>query len=131
MATKSTRVYSDIDAAFLAHPTTGDATIKTNDRAIKFAIKALVMTDNYERLFHSEIGTPVRRLLFDNIDDMSIILVREAVSDVITNYEPRVTVLEVNVTPVYDDNRLNIDIVYLIKNSNITSNVAVTLDRSR
>ena len=89
------------------------------------------MTDNYERLFHSEIGTPVRRLLFDNIDDMSIILVREAVSDVITNYEPRVTVLAVNVAPVYDDNRLNIDIVYLIKNSNITSNVSVTLDRSR
>lgn len=131
MADNSKRIYTDIDAAFQAHPTTGDITIRSNDRAIKFAVRSLVMTQHYERLFHGEIGTPIRALLFENMDDMSIILIREAISDVITNYEPRVTVIDIIVKPDYDKNRINIDIIYRIKTSNVLSNVNVTLDRSR
>jgi phage baseplate assembly protein W len=125
------RVWTDIDAAFLRHPTTGDVTIKSDDRAIKFAVKSLVMTEHYERLFHGEIGTPVRRFLFEQIDDINIIIVREAIADVINNYEPRVTVLDVIVNEDRNSNSLRIDIVYRIKNSNTVSNVNVTLDRSR
>ena len=128
---KVNRVFTDIDAAFLAHPTTGDVTIRTNDRAIKFAVKSLVMTEHYERLFHGEIGTPVRKFLFEQIDDINIIIIREAIADVIHNYEPRVTVMDIIINENRDSNSLSIDIVYKIKNSNSISNVNVTLDRSR
>ena len=131
MTTKPKRVWVDIDAAFLKHPSTNDLTIKSDDRAIKFAIKSLVMTEHYERLFHGEIGTPVRKFLFENISDVNLIIIREAISDVITNYEPRVTVLDVIVNPDEDNNSIKIDIIYKIKNSNAISNVSVALDRTR
>jgi phage baseplate assembly protein W len=129
--TTNTRIFTDIDALFQAHPTTGDVTIKTNERAIKFAVKSLVLTNNYERLFHGEIGTPLKNLLFEQFDDMSIILIREAILNVLNNYEPRITVLDVVINPKYDLNSINIDIIYKIKATGATSNASVTLDRIR
>lgn len=131
MATKPKRVWTDLDAAFLAHPTTGDVTIRGDDRAIKFAVKALVMTQHYERLFHGEIGTPLKTLLFENFDDLTTILIKESILDILGNYEPRITVTDVVVKPDFDKHTINIDIIYKIKNSNALSNVSVTLDRSR
>jgi phage baseplate assembly protein W len=131
MSTKPRRIWTDIDALFLRHPTTNDLTIKSDDRAIKFAVKSLVMTTNYERLFHGEIGTPIKRFLFEQLDDINIIIIREAIADVINNYEPRVTVIDVIVNPDEDNNKVSINIVYRIKNSNSTSSVSITLDRSR
>ncbi len=130
MAT-NTRIFTDLDAIFQSHPTTGDVTIKTNDRAIKFAIKSLVMTDNFERLFHGEIGTPIRKLLFEQFDDMTVILIRESVLNALTNYEPRIIVRDIIVNEDRDRNAININIVYTIKVTNTESNTNVTLSRSR
>jgi phage baseplate assembly protein W len=128
---RTTRKFTDIDAAFLPHPVTGDLFIKVDDRAIKFAVKSLVLTSNYERLFHSEIGTPVKRLLFDNMDDMFIISMTESITQVITNYEPRVDVLAVDVEPRPDNNSVYISITFRIKNTETPLNVGVTLERTR
>jgi phage baseplate assembly protein W len=129
--TRNTRIFTDIDAAFQAHPTTGDLTVRTNERAIKFAVKSLVMTQHYERLFHSEIGTPVKRMLFENFDDMSLMMLREGIADVITNFEPRVTVIDVAVEDSRDNNALFIKIAFKIKNTETPLDVSLTLERSR
>jgi phage baseplate assembly protein W len=128
---KTARLFTDIDAAFQAHPTTGDLLIRTNERAIKFAVKSLVLTSNYEKLFHSEIGTPIKQLLFENFDDMTTILIKESVADVISKYEPRVTVLNVAVQEQRDNNSIGITIVFKIKNTETPLSVDVVLERTR
>ena len=129
--TRNTRTFIDFDPTFEAHPTTGDLLIRTDERAIKFAVKSLVMTQNFERPFHPELGTPIYRLLFDNFDDMFVITLRQAVTDVISIYEPRVTVMDVTVVPSYDNNSVSISIQFKIKNTERPLNVDVTLERTR
>jgi phage baseplate assembly protein W len=129
--TRLTRTFTDIDALFEANPNTGDVSVRTNDRAIKFAVRSLVMTSYYERLFHPEIGTPVKRLLFDNMDDMFVLTMTESITQVLTNYEPRIDVLNVDVAPVPDNNRVYITVVFRIKNTEKPLEVGITLERVR
>ena len=62
---RSTRTFSDLDLNFGMHPVTRDVVLKYDDQAIKAAVKNLVLTQNYERPFHSEIGSQIRGLLFE------------------------------------------------------------------
>lgn len=126
-----TKKYVDIDALFSAHPVTGDVITRKDDRAIKFAIKALVLTNVYERPFHSEISSPVRGLMFQNFGDSFEIVMREAISQLITNFEPRVTLMDVVVNPSHDNNSVYIKISFLIKNTTRLADVGVMLERTR
>jgi len=128
---RNTRIYTDIDAAFTAHPISGDLVIKSDERAVKFAVKALVLTVNYERAFHPEIGTPIKHLLFENFDDITVILLKESIANVINNYEPRVDLLNVVVDPEYDNNAIYITIIFALKNTEKPLEVNVTLERTR
>ena len=69
----SERTYRDLDLNFTAHPVTKDIVMRYDDAAVKESIKNLVLTMNYERPFHSEIGTPVNSLLFENKSEISLI----------------------------------------------------------
>lgn len=126
-----TRTFIDLDAAFQAHPITGDAGLRMDEKAIKFAIKALVMTSPYERPFHSEIGSPVRSLLFENFGDSFEIVLTESISNLINNFEPRVDLLNVEVNPSHDNNRVYVKILFAIKNTTAPLNVDITLERTR
>lgn len=123
--------YTDIDALFATNPVTGDVVVRKDDRAIKFAVKALVLTNIYERPFHKEISSPVRGLLFDNFSNSFEIVMREAISQLLANYEPRVDVIRVDVNPSYDNNKAYIKIVFMIKDTYQQEEVGITLERTR
>jgi len=123
--------FVDIDPSFIPHPETGDIGVRTDERAIKFAVKSLVMTNYYERPFRSSIGSPVKQLLFDLSGPNFNILMQRAITDVITNYEPRVDVLGVAVRVNPDAHSVNITITFRIKNTTKPLDVSVTLERTR
>lgn len=123
--------YTDIDAVFSPHPITGDLQTRKDDRAIKFAVKALVLTNLYERPFHSEISSPVKSLLFQNFGDSFEIVMREAVSQLISNFEPRVDLIDVDVKPSHDNNAVYIKITFMIKNTARILDVGLMLERTR
>lgn len=127
----ATRTFIDLDAAFQPHPTTGDIGIRTDERAIKFAVKSLILTNHYERLFHSEIGSPINQLLFENFGVNFSVILRQAIVDVITNHEPRVDVMDVVIDEAPDNNRVYITIVFKIKNTEKPIDVSITLTRTR
>ena len=131
MIPKTTRIFTDIDPLFEPHPATGDLLIRSNERAIKFAVKSLVMTQHYERLFHSEIGTPIKALMFENFDDMTVIILRETITDIIAKHEPRVTVLQVDVVESRDNHTLAVTILFKIKNTEAPLSVDLVLERAR
>jgi hypothetical protein len=124
-------IYSDIDFNFLPNPLTGDIGIKTNESAVKSAIKTLILTNYFEKPFHSEIGSPIRSLLFENITPLLDITIREAVSGLIKEYEPRVDLNNVTVDVSPDNNRMFIGITFTIKNTLETSSMEVILTRTR
>ena len=73
---KISRTFSDIDLNFIPHPVTGDIVKKYDESAIKAAIRNLVLTSNYERPFHSEIGSQLRNLLFVPMSPITIQLIQ-------------------------------------------------------
>lgn len=128
---RNTRVYTDLDMNFIAKDTDGDVYKRVDQNAIKTALKNLVLTVNGERPFHPEIGSPIRNLLFENYSPMMVLTIKRAIEDMISNFEPRATVLDVIVDSNEDENEVQIGIIYAITNTEITDAVTITLDRTR
>ena len=111
---KISRGFRDISLSFKRHPVTNDLLPLRNEDAIKRAVQNLVRTKIGEVFFRDDIGTRISGLLFelgssDLIDPISI-----EIDTVITNFEPRVDLKNVNVNPIPDENSLDIEIEYNI-----------------
>lgn len=128
---RNTRVFSDIDLNFTAHPVTKDITRRYDENAVKSALRNLIMTANYERPFHSEIGSQIRSLLFEPSSPMLAQLLKQAITDTITNFEPRVNLLDVFVNFQPDDNSLFVKIEFTIVNTTQPLTVDIILERTR
>lgn len=128
---RNTRTYSDIDFNFTAHPVTKDLVRRYDDNAIKAAVKNLILTNNYERPFHSEIGSPIRKLLFDLATPMFAISLKRAITDVINNFEPRVEVIDVVINDQSDANAVYVRIEFRIVNTQRPLYVDLLLERTR
>jgi len=129
--TRQYRQFADIDAVFAANPVTGDIALRRDDAAIKFAVKNLVLTRNFERPFNSSIGSQVSQLMFEPMDATTTIIMGEMITQTINNHEPRVDVLSVGVVPQEDQHSITINIMFRIKNTEKPLNITFVLDRSR
>ena len=123
--------YSDLDLDFIAHPTTKDVAVKTGADAIKRSVRNLILTNFYEKPFRPSIGSNALKLLFDNITPLVSTFLESAVAEVIRNYEPRVEVLNVRVTPDYDNNGYNLRLDFRVINKNEPLTVTIFLERIR
>ena len=128
---RSTRTFSDIDLNFIANPATGDISKKYDENAIKQAVKTLVLTNHYERLFHPEIGSQVSSLLFEPYNPITKAMLERAIANTIMNHEPRVVLMSITITPTPDTNSLYVAIVFRIVNTTSPITVSVTLQRTR
>lgn len=127
--------YSDLDLDFIAHPTTGDVVKKTGVDAIKRSVRNLILTNFYDRPFRSYIGSNAQKLLFDNINMFTATFLRDAIEEVITNFEPRVrlpedgSAIEVSVNP--DLNGYNVRITIIVVNRGEPVTISLFLERLR
>lgn len=128
---RKARFYRDIDLAFAVNPFTKDVYVKTNEEAVKTAIKNLVLTQNYERPFHPEIGSPIYGLLFEPFTPLIKNTLEKLISQLITNYEPRATLLGVTVDDDPDQNSLDVQIDFRVNNIERPITVNVNLQRTR
>jgi phage baseplate assembly protein W len=106
--------FKDVSLTLQSNPLTRDILTITNERAIARSIRNLVLTQKGERFFNSQLGSEVSRLLFENLDRNTSIFIRNEIEYVITTFEPRVTLLELDVNPNYDENQFDIVIKYKI-----------------
>ena len=128
---RNTRTFSDIDLNFTAHPVTGDVTRRFDENAIKTSLKNLILTSNYERPFHSEIGSPIKRLLFEPATPMLEALITKAITDVVNNFEPRVILIDVTSQVSEDSNSVNVSIEFKIINTERPLTLDLVLERTR
>ena len=127
----STRQFADLDLNFTPHPVTGDVGFKKDENAVKQAVKNLVLTQNFERPFHSEIGSSLRSLLFEPATPMTKEILRKTISDTITNFEPRVELIDVEIRYTLDDTAVDVRIIFKIRNTFTPIDVNLTLERTR
>ena len=123
--------FSDLDLLFQAHPYTRDVNRKFNIDAIKASVKNLVLTKNYERPFHPEIGSPVYALLFENFNPIMKNTLEKVIEELITKFEPRAQILSVDVTDNSDENSIDVQIDFRMQNIAKPITVLTTLKRVR
>jgi phage baseplate assembly protein W len=98
------QTFKDLSVTFNAHPNTSDLLVVKNEQAVKIALQNLLMTKKQERPFQSEIGSNIANLLFDSLDFGTAGLIKDEITNVINRYEPRVQIIDVIVTPEFDQN---------------------------
>ena len=123
--------YSDLNLAFLANPVRKDISLLFDVDAVKQSVVNLVLTKNYERPFHPEIGCVVTALLFDNITAITAISIQRSIQDVIQNFEKRVQLQSVLVKVNPDANGYDVTITFYVKNVRDLVSVDFFLERLR
>ena len=72
--------------------------------AVINSIKNLVLTNHYERPFQPDIGSNIRRLLFENMDTITASSIETEIEQTILNYEPRARISRINAMADFDRN---------------------------
>ena len=131
ISTKRQRTFSDLDLNCTAHPVTGDVARLYDENAVKRSVKNLLQTNNFERPFHSEIGSQIRALLFEPFSSTLNVMLKRVITDTINTFEPRVYLNDVTVSVNQDNNSVNVTIVFTILNTLSPIVMNVVLERTR
>ena len=106
--------FKDLSVTFKKHPVTNDLIQVKDKAAIVQAITNILLTDKGERLFQPEIGCNIRRSLFEPLDFGTAAVIKSAINDSLTRYEPRIAVNDIICSPNYDRNGYDVEVLYTI-----------------
>ena len=104
--------FKDISASFKVNPLNEDLIATKNATAIARSVRNLVLTKQGERFFNPILGSQVSSLLFENVDQLTASAIADEIKITIDNFEPRVELTEVDVSPNYDNSEFNVTIRY-------------------
>lgn len=111
--------FKDISMTFQSNPLTSDLIALKNESAIARSIRNIVFTLPGEKFFNPNFGSKVSKVLFENVDEISSSNIRDEIAISIINYEPRVSLKDVIVSPDFDNNNFNAIIVYEVIGADI------------
>ena len=100
--------------SFETNPLNDDLVSLTDTGAIARSIRNIVFTSPGEKFFNPDFGSRVSESLFENVDDVSALAIKDEIKSSIINFEPRVNLLSTIVAPNPDDNEMNVTIEYEI-----------------
>jgi len=123
--------YIDLDLNFNVHPIKKDINKHKDAKAVINSVKNLVLTNHYERLFHPEIGSNIRKMLFEPMDNITAIAIEREIREVIENFEPRVTIQTLDVVPYYDYDSFHVTLSFFIINRTEPITIKFLLERIR
>jgi phage baseplate assembly protein W len=123
--------YSDFLTDLTPHPNTKDLVKNTNVDAVKRSIRNLIQTNRYERLMRPNLGSGVRKILFEPITPASTDMLKQYVTETIGNFEPRAKVLNVDVFTDTNNLAYTINIYFYVINIADPVSMTVTLYRVR
>lgn len=128
---RKNELYSDFLTNLNTHPVSRETLRFVNETAVTRSIRNLLNTQQGERLYQPDIGSNVRKLLFEPLDDTTADVLNSTIRDTLTAYEPRAKVLNISVVPDEDRNRYIVTVVYMLINKQDTISVNITLQRVR
>jgi len=94
------------------------ATTKTTMESVKTDIKTLLMTQRGERLMQPLLGMNIRRFLFEQITENTVIEIENDIVETFGTWLPFVELNDINIdTGDQDRNKIKIDIKFNIANA--------------
>ena len=126
---KRSRSFKDLDINFTRNLFTDDVSSVKNDNSIKQAVKNLILTAPGEKPFQPLKGSSVYQLLFEPLDPFTMDAIKSEIINTINSFEPRVTLKKVIVTPIYENNKINVSVEYQIIGLPIIESINFVLQR--
>ena len=124
-------IFSDLDMSFTAHPITGFLSRKTNRLAVRQSVKNLILTEVYERPYKPLLGCGIRNYLFEPFTPITRKLMEDSIRETIDNYEPRASLIAVQVEEYEETHTLTVSIAFMIQNDPEPVVLDVILERVR
>ena len=106
--------FKDISMTFQANPLNQDLIVLKNENAIGRSVRNIVFTVPGEKFFQENFGSRISESLFENIDEISALQIKDEITESINRFEPRVRLISVDAIPDYAGNAFNVLIVYEI-----------------
>ena len=111
--------YKDVSMSFKSNPLNDDLIGLKNETAIARSIRNIVFTLPGERFFEPDFGSEVSASLFENVDEVTAVTIREEIEYSINQFEPRVNLISVDSIPNFDNNEFNVLITYEVLGADI------------
>lgn len=123
--------YSDLDLNFIEHPGLKNILPKTDIEAVKRSVRNLFYLSYGDKPFHPEKAIGIKKYLFEQMSPITYAKMRREVVQLLGQYEPRVTVLDVSFGNPNNEGRLNITMIFRIINVPDPVTITFYLDRQR
>ena len=127
----NTRRWYDLDLDFQAHPVTNDIVLKKDIESVKRSVRNLIRTNRYERPFQPQIDGGVTKYLFELATPHTKHDIQTAIRTCITNHEPRVRPIDIDVKTNYDNNGFNVTLIFEVINTPDPVTIELFLERLR
>jgi len=125
------KIYSDLDLTFTRNPATGDVSMSYDEQSVIRSVRNLLMTNFYERPFQPTLGSNLNAFLFEQISAITASSIETEIKNVVTNYEPRVAIDNIEVVAIEDANAFYVNLSFFIGNNTSPSEVNILLERTR
>ena len=124
--TQAQEFYSDFSKNLDQIPGRKDLSRLLNENSIKESIKNIVLTNKGERLFQPNFGCDINASLFENIDNNTVLILRDNIKRAIRTFEPRCDLKNVEI--IAD---LEATVVFSVINTSNTTSLTLDLVRER
>ena len=127
----STRNFIDLDLNFAIHPIRKDINTHKAEYAVINSVKNLILTNHFEKPFQPEVGSNIRRLLFENVDSIMAAQIEREIEETINNFEPRVQISSVIAIHAPEENGYKIRLEFFVINNPDPITINFFLERIR
>ena len=114
------RGFKDVSMSFKVNPLNNDLVALKNATAISRSVRNIVVTTPGEKFFQPTFGSRVSQMLFENMDEITSLSIRDEIENSIRRFEPRVDLKSVQVNPDFDGNQYDVVITYQIIGADIS-----------
>ena len=125
------RQYKDLDLDFGLNSVTKDVNKLTDAEAVKRSVRNLINTNHYERFFRPELGSGLRGLLFEPVNEITTQFIKQKIIELLSFYEPRIRLTSVIVNNQMDRNAYSVRISFHIIGTQTPVEVETFLERLR
>lgn len=111
--------FKDISMSFQVNPLSNDLIALKNENAIARSVRNIIFTVPGEKMFNPDFGTNITDSLFELLDETSATVIKDQIMYSLETYEQRISLIDVIVSPDFDNNGYDVEISYSIIGADI------------
>lgn len=104
--------FKDISMSFQTNPLTDDLIVLKDANAIARSVRNIVLTAPGEKFFNPDYGTNISESLFENLNVLTVDVIKSQIQYSIERFEPRVRYIDCVASPDEDNGALDVTLTY-------------------